>query len=287
MSRGIQDPPNYLTRVISPEERAERALLVGLTMKSGQNIVEMGEQIEAAIEGMRGTLLPPDVKLTRINDIPRQVSGLVTGFVINLWEAILIVLLVALLMMGWRAAVVMATAVPLCMISAFAVVRLFGVELEQFSIASLIIALGMLVDNAIVVSDNTYRLLCEGVPRLEAAWRGAQDLAIPILTSTLTTVAAFLPMLTIPGGLGDRDRRIEELDAKVTGLSRSMCDKEQELADLRMLVEILEGRSERIRSAPSREEKYEESEKASVGDLMEDQLKYLMEDQMVRELLKE
>ena len=208
VSRGIQDPPNYLTRFISPEERAERALLVGLTMKSGQNIVEMGEQIEAAVEGMRGTLLPPDVKLTRINDIPRQVSGLVTGFVINLWEAILIVLLVALLMMGWRAAVVMATAVPLCMISAFAVVRLFGVELEQFSIASLIIALGMIVDNAIVVSDNALVLMRQGKSRLEAVAKGADGLAIPMLTSTLTTVAAFVPMLSIPGGSGEYMRSL-------------------------------------------------------------------------------
>lgn len=206
--RGIQDPPRFLTRFVSPDERAERALLIGLTMKEGQNIVVMGEQIEAALEGMRGSALPPNIGIERINDLPRQVDGLVKGFVTNLWQAIVIVLLVALLMMGWRPAIVMATAVPLCMISSFGVVRLFDVELEQFSIASLIIALGMIVDNAIVVSDNAQALLQQGKSKLEAVVRGADGLAIPMLTSTLTTVAAFLPMLTIPGGSGEYMRSL-------------------------------------------------------------------------------
>ena len=79
----------------------------------------------------------------------------------------------------------------------------------------------------------------------------------------------------------------EELDAKVSELEQELREKEQELADLRMLVEILEGRRERLSPAPAAVETMEESEQATVGDLMEDQLKYLMEDQMVRELLKE
>jgi multidrug efflux pump subunit AcrB len=97
----------------------------------------------------------------------------------------------------------MATAVPLSMISAFAVVRYLGIELEQFSIASLIIALGMVVDNAIVVSDNAVRLIREGRRKIEAVASAAHDLAIPILSSTLTTIVAFLPMLTITGDVGE------------------------------------------------------------------------------------
>ena len=97
----------------------------------------------------------------------------------------------------------MATAVPLSMIGAFAIVRYLGIELEQFSVASLIIALGMVVDNAIVVSDNAVRLIKQGKPKVQAVIEGVQDLAIPILTSTLTTIAAFLPMLTIAGNVGE------------------------------------------------------------------------------------
>jgi multidrug efflux pump subunit AcrB len=105
--------------------------------------------------------------------------------------------------MGWRPALIMATAVPLSMIGAFAIVRYLGIELEQFSVASLIIALGMVVDNAIVVSDNAVRLIKQGTGKVQAVIKGGQDLALPILTATLTTIAAFLPMLTIVGNVGE------------------------------------------------------------------------------------
>ncbi|MCP5070580.1 MAG: efflux RND transporter permease subunit [bacterium] len=190
-------------RMTTPEYQAGESLLLAISMKSGENVVQMGKDIEGKIREMRSGTLPYDVELTIVNDIPRQVGTLVTDFVTNLWQAILIVLAVAFLMMGWRPALVMATAVPLSMIAAFGVVRGFGVELEQFSIASLIIALGMIVDNAIVVSDNTVRLIDEGMPRIKACVEGATSLAVPIITSTLTTVAAFLPMLTIVGNVGE------------------------------------------------------------------------------------
>ena len=141
--------------------------------------------------------------MERVNDLPRQVNTRIVDFQFNLVQGVLIVLGVALLTMGWRPALIMATAVPLSMISTFAVVRYFGIELEQFSIASLVIALGMVVDNAIVVSDNALRLIRQGRPKVEAVIKGTQDLAIPILTSTLTTIAAFLPMLTITGNVGE------------------------------------------------------------------------------------
>ena len=92
---------------------------------------------------------------------------------------------------------------PLSMIIAFAVVPHLGIELEQFSIASLIIALGMVVDNAIVITDNVNRYIGEGLPKREAIIKGTRELTIPLLTSTLTTVAAFLPMLMIVGNVGE------------------------------------------------------------------------------------
>ena len=126
---------------------------------------------------------------------------------------------VALLTMGWRPALIMATAVPLSMICAFAVVRYMGIELEQFSIASLIIALGMVVDNAIVVSDNAFRLMREGMPKREAIVKGAHDLAIPILAATLTTILAFLPMLTIVGNVGEYVSSLPVVVAATLGAS--------------------------------------------------------------------
>ena len=206
--RGLVDPIDERVRFLDGTDRVERAVMLGIEMKDGNNVVEMGEEVAKRLEALRARALPPDLEFATVNDLPRQVDVLVKDFVTNLWQAILIVLVVAFFMMGWRPAVVMAAAVPLCMITALAVVRLFGVELEQFSIASLIIALGMIVDNAIVVSDQTTSLIQRGESRFRAALRGAKELAIPILTSTLTTVAAFLPLLTIPGGTGEYIRSL-------------------------------------------------------------------------------
>lgn len=208
IKRTFVDPPKPKFRFVHPDFTADQALLLAITMKSGENVVQMGEAVRAKIAELKATSLPYDVELTLINDLPRQVGTLISDFVTNLWQAIVIVLAVAFLMMGWRPALIMATAVPLSMVAAFTVVRMFGVELEQFSIASLIIALGMIVDNAIVVSDNSVRMIDEGLPRKQAVIQGATSLATPIITSTLTTVAAFLPMLTIEGSTGEYVRSL-------------------------------------------------------------------------------
>ena len=203
IERRYEEPPRSLTRITTPEIAHQPAIVVGISMKSGRNVVEMSESVDDVVTRLRSSVLPPDVELKRVNDIPRQVNSRIVDFQFNLLQGVLIVLGVAFLTMGWRPALVMATAVPVSMVGAFGVVRYLGVELEQFSIASLIIALGMVVDNAIVVSDNAVRLIRQGIPKAQAVIDGAQNLAIPIFTSTLTTIAAFLPMLTIVGDVGE------------------------------------------------------------------------------------
>ena len=203
IERRYEEPARSITRVTTPEIVHQNSIVIGISMKSGRNVTEMSSAVERVIGNLRASVIPPDIALTRVNDLPRQVNTRIVDFQFNLVQGILIVLGVALLTMGWRPALIMATSVPLSMVSAFAVVRFFGIELEQFSIASLIIALGMVVDNAIVVSDNSVRLIRQGTPKFEAVITGTQELAIPILTSTLTTIAAFLPMLTMTGDVGE------------------------------------------------------------------------------------
>ena len=203
IDRRYEEPPRTLARLTRPEAPHRPSVVLGVSMKSGRNVTEMSRAVDGVIAGLRGNVLPPDLALTRVNDLPRQVNSRIGGLRTNLLQGMLIVLAVALLTMGWRPALIMVTAIPLSMALAFAVVPYFGVELEQFAIASLIIALGMVVDNAIVVSDNALRLMREGMPKSEAAIKGAQDLAVPIMTSTLTTIFAFLPMLTIVGNVGE------------------------------------------------------------------------------------
>ncbi len=203
IERRYEEPPRALVRVTLPESPHLPCIVVGISMKSGRNVADMSEAVDQVIERLRTTDIPPDIALTRVNDLPRQVDSRILDFQFNLFQGVLLVLGIAYLTMGWRPALIMATKVPLSMISAFAVVRYLGIELEQFSIASLIIALGMVVDNAIVVSDNAVRLLRQGLPKVEAVTQGAQDLAIPLLISTLTTMLAFLPMLTLTGDVGE------------------------------------------------------------------------------------
>ncbi|MEE8105927.1 MAG: efflux RND transporter permease subunit [Planctomycetota bacterium] len=203
IERRYEEPAVATARYATADTAGERCIIVGVAMKDRRNIVKMGDELTAKVAEMTGTAFPEDLAIELVNDTPRQVKVLVSDFVVNLLQAIIIVLAVAWLMMGWRPAVIMGTAVPLSMIAAIAVTTFFDVELEQFSIASLIIALGMVVDNAIVVSDNSMRLVAEGKPKMEAVIEGAQGLAIPILTSTATTICAFLPMVTIEGSAGE------------------------------------------------------------------------------------
>ena len=203
IDRRYAEPPPSLTYFSAPDISRRPCLVLGISMKSGRNVVEMSDAVEAALDRIGKAVLPPDLQLTRINDLARQVDARIQNFQLSLLHGVTIVLFVAVIAMGWRLALIMSAAVPLTMLTAIALVRPIGIELEQFAIASLIIALGLVVDNAIVISDNVARLIREGCSKLDACIQGAQDLAIPMLTATLTTIFAFLPMATMTGNVGE------------------------------------------------------------------------------------
>ena len=194
---GYEDPPEHLARVNGHE-----CVMVSVIMKDGMNVIELGRQVEAEMASIRGSL-PVDLCLTIVQDQPSQVSARVSTFLANLRSGVLLVILVVFLFMGLRPSVPVGLAIPLVMVTSFAVLNLTGTDLQQMSIAGLIIALGMLVDNAIVVTDNVSRYLDAGMERRQAAITATQELAMPMLTSTLTTVAAFLPLVMLPGETGE------------------------------------------------------------------------------------
>ncbi|MGE3852720.1 MAG: efflux RND transporter permease subunit [Planctomycetota bacterium] len=199
--RTYADPPRQMVRT-GDLNGTYPAVVLSFTMQKGNNVVELGEQVRKLLD-RRSTFLPEDVEVVVLADQPANVDNLVKEFVGNLGQAVIIVAIVAWLMLGFRIAFVMAVAIPVVILAAFGLVRFFGVQLEQMSIAALIIALGMLVDNAIEVCDNTHRLLGLGYSRVRAAVLGASQVSFPVLIATLTTVFAFLPMLTLPGGTGE------------------------------------------------------------------------------------
>lgn len=194
--RGYQDPPLAIARVNLPTG-SEPAILLGFSMKGGASIGDVCTGAKETIHRLKDVdrILPPDVEVTIITDQSVTVDRKINDFVWNVLGAILIVVVVVYLMVGFRIAAVMASNIPLIVIGSIAIVPLFGVQLEQISIAAMIIALGMLVDNAVQICDQSRRLQSEGKTPYEAAIQGANEISFPMLIATGTTVAAFYPML--------------------------------------------------------------------------------------------
>ena len=147
--------------------------------------------------------MPPDLKIDFVADQPTVVADRVKHFIREFGIAIASVILVTMLLLPFRVALVSAVAIPVTISATFGLLNAFGIELHQVSIAALIVVLGMVVDDAIVIADNYIELLDEGVPRPEAAWRSASELAIPVLTATLTIICSFLPFLILSGATGE------------------------------------------------------------------------------------
>ena len=202
VSRRYEEPAGSSCIFATPNQSSP-CVIISLTMKKGYNVVELGKKVRKRLDILKKSVLPRDIDFGIMTDSPAEVDKSISDFITNLLEGVAAVILVSILMMSFRASVIMASAIPLSMIASIGVISMLGITLDQMSIASLIIALGMLVDNGIVVSDNVVRLLQQGVPRLKAAWQGAQEIAVPVFASTLTTIVAFLPMLTIPGSAGE------------------------------------------------------------------------------------
>ncbi len=147
--------------------------------------------------------LPAGVTVRAVTDEAREVRGALALFSSSLLEAVALVVAVALIgFRGWRSAAVLALAIPVTLALTFIVMRLVGVDLQQVSIGSLILALGLLVDDPVVAVDAAQRRVERGEPAREAAWRGPVDLSRAILYATLTNVVAYLPLLVVRGLLG-------------------------------------------------------------------------------------
>ncbi|MEE8526510.1 MAG: efflux RND transporter permease subunit, partial [Thermoanaerobaculia bacterium] len=195
--RGTIDPPASMAR--GP---GGPVLALAISMREGGNIVELGEQVKPLVERLE-TYYPIGVDLEFVQFQPEVVSALVDGFVVNLYQAIAIVTLVMLFSLGLRTGLVVASLIPMAMLTTLLAMSFFSIGLDQMSIASLIIALGMLVDNAIVMSESIMVGMAEGKKPVPAAVDAAAELRIPLLTSSLTTAAAFLPIYLAESATGE------------------------------------------------------------------------------------
>jgi multidrug efflux pump subunit AcrB len=188
ISRGLEDPPSAKTRY-----QGREAVLLGTTMAPGANVTEVGAAVEAALKRIeRG--LPVGIELGRISDQAQVVSRSIHEFLEALAEAIGIVLVVSLIALGWRAGLVVALTIPMVLAATFFVMSMMGIDLHRISLGALIIALGLLVDDAMIAVEMMDRKLEEGYDKLSAATFAYTSTAFPMLTGTLITVAGFIPV---------------------------------------------------------------------------------------------
>jgi multidrug efflux pump subunit AcrB len=203
INRGYQTPPQYLNYYTwrDPEGRwhRDRAVTLSIQMRSGEQIGKFADAVDRALAQVRRAL-PEDLIIARTSDQPRQVGESVHLFLNSLYEAIVLVVLVALVgFWEWRIALLMALSIPLTLAMTFGMMYLLGIDVQQVSIASLIIALGLLVDDPVVAGDAIKRDLAAGHPPLVASWLGPTKLAKAILFATITNIVAYLPFLMLSG----------------------------------------------------------------------------------------
>lgn len=200
------ESPQYLAYATWRDEEGTwqrtRAISVAINMRSGLQIADFGKAVESKLDEIR-PLLPSDIVLSRVSDQPEQVRENVDLFMSSLYEAIALVVLVALIgFWEWRSALLMALSIPITLAMTFGMMRLLGIDVQQISIASLIIALGLLVDDPVVAGDAIKRELAHGTKRIIAAWLGPVKLGRAILFATITNIVAYLPFLTLTGDTG-------------------------------------------------------------------------------------
>ena len=197
VERGFADPPRDLAYF-----NGKRAIVISVSITPGVNSVAFGERLTRKLKELEAAL-PIGYALEYATFQPDLVEAAVNGGLSNVYQTIVIVLVVVMVFLGVRTGLIVGSFVPLTMLMGLIVMRLIGIELERVSIASSIIALGMLVDNGIVIAEDIRSRLERGEDRRLACIETGRTLSIPLLTSSLTTILAFMPMLLMDGQTGE------------------------------------------------------------------------------------
>lgn len=194
---GYEDPPRTLVRA-----SAQPAVVVAVAMREGGNILDLSRQVQARLKVLNGRL-PVGLQVSRIAYQPARVDRAVDQFVSNLGQSVTVVLLVLLVFLGLRTGLVVASLLPMVILATLWLMSLLQIGLDRISLAALIISLGIIVDNGIVMAESILVQLQEGRERLQAAVGSARELAVPLLTSSLTTAVAFLPIYLAEEEVGE------------------------------------------------------------------------------------
>ncbi|WP_457580752.1 efflux RND transporter permease subunit [Ensifer canadensis] len=188
VSSGLEDPYARKFRF-----NGQDSVQIGVVMAKGFNVTDVGTAVEATYQRFEAAL-PYGVVVDQISNQPEVVTEAVGEFMKALGEALVIVLVVSFLSIGWRSGLVIAITIPLVLAATFAIMYELGIDLQRISLGALIIALGLLVDDAMIVVEMMERKLEEGLVKVEAASFAYSSTAFPMLTGTLITTAGFIPV---------------------------------------------------------------------------------------------
>ncbi len=197
VKKGYINPPKQKVRI-----NGKDAISLHVSLKEGANIIKLGEEIDLLL-GEWQDKLPVGLEVSRLASIDKYIDLKISDFIGNLLQAIAIVLAVMLFFLGVRTGLVIASLIPIVTITTLMVMGLIDVGLNQISLAALIMALGMMVDNAIVVAESVMVKMEAGIPVKKAAIDSCSELFTPLLISTLTTSAAFLAFFMAESVMGD------------------------------------------------------------------------------------
>jgi multidrug efflux pump len=211
--RGYEDPPQDTTRYNGKE-----TLLIGVSMVEGGDVIALGEALTQKMARINNNL-PVGVSIHTVTSQSNIVAASVNDFVGSLIEALVIVLAVSLLSLGLRTGIVVAISIPVVLSATFLVMYLYGIGLHKISLGALILALGLLVDDAIIAVEMMSSKMEQGWDRVKAASFAFNSTAIPMLTGTMVTVAGFLPIATAASATGEYTRSIFQVSAIALSLS--------------------------------------------------------------------
>jgi multidrug efflux pump subunit AcrB len=204
--RAYDDPPQYLNyyswRNASGHWQRTRAISLSVQMGKGERVGRFASAVDATLLNLKGRL-PRDLIVAKASNQADQVAENIHLFMTSLYEAIILVVVVSLIgFWEWRSALLMALAIPITLLMTFGMMEALGIDLQQVSIATLIIALGLLVDDPVVAGDAIKRDLASGHPPVISAWLGPTKLATAIVYATITNIVAYLPFLLLTGDTG-------------------------------------------------------------------------------------
>ncbi len=179
-----------------------RAVNIAVKKRSGENAIKITDQMDEII-AQRQQTWPSGTQIIKLMDQAKEIRLMVADLENNLISGLILVIVVLFFAMGVRNAVLVSMAIPFSMLLSFSILHALGITLNMVVLFSLTLSLGMLVDNAIVIVENIYRYMEQGVPRVRAAMKATGEVAYPVMASTATTVAAFIPLLFWPGIMGE------------------------------------------------------------------------------------